>query len=98
MANYYICAVHYDTYNHDHISSVKATYNLNDEISSASEKSKTQVVSDIESGHNVKTKYKSSYSWREGDDVRVVHGQSGKYIRTDANRTEKDNLGNLPEY
>lgn len=34
----------------------------------------------------------------EGPVVRVVNGKTGTYIRSDADSTEADNLGELPEY
>jgi hypothetical protein len=33
-----------------------------------------------------------------GEDVRVIELSGTKYLRTDANKTPKDNLGNLPEF
>ncbi|NLI90727.1 MAG: DUF3892 domain-containing protein [Peptococcaceae bacterium] len=101
MADYYICAVHYENANNErYISKVKITFNLTTEINTAYEKTKFEVVSDIESlKKKVKTKYKSNNTWHEGEDVRVVNGDSGyKYLRTDSNNIKKDNLGNLPEY
>lgn len=41
---------------------------------------------------SVKTKYRGYGGWIMGEDVRVV---DGRYLRTDANETPCDNLGNL---
>jgi len=45
--------------------------------------------------NGVKTKYKIGGGWAEGETVRVV---DNSYIRTDANRVLRDNLGNLPKF
>ena len=45
--------------------------------------------------NSAQTKYLRNGYWRTGEDIRVINN---KYLRTDANKIEKDNLGELPEY
>ena len=44
---------------------------------------------------SVKTMYKRGTSWYSGEYVHVVDNE---YLRTDSNRIQADNLGNLMEY
>lgn len=44
---------------------------------------------------SVKTMYKCGTSWYSGEYVHVVDNE---YLRTDSNRIQADNLGNLMEY
>lgn len=46
-------------------------------------------------GKSVVTVRRQNGQWVQGEDVHVT---SKKYIRTDANETEADNLGDLPEF
>lgn len=98
MVDYYILKVHYEGTGYDrYISEIKYDYTLSSDTEYP--KSKNAVVNDIENGSTVKTKYKSGYTWIEGETVRVYTDDSGyKYLRTDNNKISKDNLGNLPEY
>lgn len=41
---------------------------------------------------SVKTKYRRGTTWVEGEDVRVIDDE---FLRTDANHTRRDNLGEL---
>jgi hypothetical protein len=45
--------------------------------------------------YGVKTKYRRYGSWHDGEYVRVV---DNAYLRTDANNTKADNLGELDEF
>ncbi len=36
--------------------------------------------------------------WRKGQDVHIITVSNKEYLRTDANKTGKDNLENLPEF
>ena len=59
---------------------------------------RNEVVSSIERGTSFVTTYKTDQdTLRKGEDVHVVSINGRKYIRTDANRIAKDNLGNLPD-
>lgn len=59
-------------------------------LSTGNEKTKQQVIDDIGA--------KNTYKTIGGATVRVVNGASGKYLRTDANNTEEDNLENVSNY
>lgn len=49
-------------------------------------------ISDIENN-----RYRYYVPWPEGStDIHVVEGRTGKYLRTDRDETEKNNLHDLP--
>lgn len=54
---------------------------------------KQDAINDIESGTH--TYYVPWVSGRT--EIRVVNGQTGKYLRTDRDNTEKNNLDDLPD-
>ena len=57
---------------------------------------KREMIDFINANPNcTKTKYRRYGSWQVGEDVRVV---DNAYLRTDANNTKADNLGELPEF
>lgn len=53
--------------------------------------SKTKLIKLINDGDTAKTYTEKGAS----EDIRVI---DGKYLRTDANNTKADNLGNLPSF
>lgn len=58
-----------------------------------SPRSKQGAISDIESGSH--TYY---VPWKSGrTEIRVVNGPNGKYLRTDRDRTSKNNLDDLED-
>ena len=92
----YIDAVHYesDIYGNGYIAKVKYTSILSQQAKD--ECTKSQMINFInQNPHCTKTKYYYNGRWVEGEDVRVV---DNRYLRTDANSTKADNLGNLPRY
>lgn len=54
---------------------------------------KADAIADIEKGEH------SYYvPWPEGPtEIRVVHGPTGKYLRTDRDQTTRNNLDDLPD-
>jgi hypothetical protein len=40
----------------------------------------------------------SNSSWLVGEDVEVVHGSDGKYLRSNRNNTKSDNLSHLIDF
>jgi hypothetical protein len=57
------------------------------------------VVDAIDRGSTFVTAYRGpTGQFQRGEDVRVVDLPPGRYIRTDRNRVQRDNLDNLPEY
>lgn len=69
------------------------------ELSEKKEFSKDQIIFFIENGFSVKTAYEiNEKEWNKGSQVNVVKFKDGKYLRTDNNNIEEDNLDNLPNY
>jgi len=61
--------------------------------SSWSPRSKSGAISDIECGtHTYHVPWKSGKT-----NIRVVNGPNGKYLRTDSDDTNKNNLDDLPD-
>ena len=98
--DYVITTVRYD--NEDtRIKQVKrAEYDPEEnKFGSRSEKSRQSVVSSIESGneyYTVPPDGDGGYTWGDKVDVMQVNGE--KFIRTDGNKVEGDNLENLPAF
>lgn len=90
MADYVITKVRYDS-NETHITEVL----VNDEGQSATRiEQRTSVISRIPA-----KKYRTQPpNGGTGANVQVVDVYGTKYLRTDANATPKDNLGNLPRF
>lgn len=58
-----------------------------------SPRSKADAIADIESGAHT-----YHVPWPTGrTEIRVVKGPKGKYLRTDRDQTEKNNLDDLPD-
>jgi len=97
-ADWLISAVRYDD-DHSRIVKVKAHPDNDESVGTAEEQTRGTVVARIESGKTYCTIVKTQDGkWRKGEDVRVITIDGEKFIRTDANRTRKDNLGSLPEF
>ena len=54
--------------------------------------SKEEAINNIETG----SKYYTDYE--KNTPVNIVNAEDGKYLRTDANDTSEDNLGELPTF
>lgn len=96
-ADYCIWTVRYDN-EHTHIISVKAYPDKGDSLGNEVEFSRAQVINYIENGTSFVTIVNNGSKWRKGEDVHVVNRRGKKYIRTDQNDEDGDNLGSLPEY
>ena len=97
-ADYGISAVRYNT-KRTHILSVKVHIDNGDTLSSAKEWIRNDVVSAIDKGQTFITIMKDSNGkWAKGQNVQIVLINNAKYIRTDKNNRESDNLENLPEF
>jgi hypothetical protein len=97
-ADWLISAVRYDD-DHSRIVKVRAHLDKGDTVGSAQEQTRAEVVRSVEGGQTYCTIVKGTDGkWKRGEDVRVITIDGEKFIRTDANRTKKDNLGNLPEF
>ena len=70
-------------------------------ISRANKVTKVEAIRLLETGGNSATtwiwNYKQS-SWNVGEDVEVVNGSYGKYLRSDPNDKITDNLGHLIDF
>ena len=57
------------------------------------------MVNKIESNYTFVTVTKDEDgNWNKGQEVHIIEVNGTKYIRTDKNSDEDDNLGNLPEF
>ena len=65
-------------------------------IGLASRATRQWVVNAIGRGVTFVTAYLKDGQWRRGEDVRVVVIHGVKYLRTDRNNVQADNLGALP--
>lgn len=69
--------------------------------SRASKKTKAEAIRFLEtSGQSATTwlwDYSNSY-WRVGEDVEVINGSDGKYLRSNRNNTKSDNLSHLIDF
>jgi hypothetical protein len=58
-----------------------------------------EVVGAIENlGKSFMTMYYRDGKWVTGEDIRVIRVNNVPYLRTDANKTARDNLDNLPTF
>ena len=79
------------------ITHVKAWPNHGTTIGTPVSTSRSAVIDAIAAGMTFVTMFGSGGKWKYGEDVRVVV-DGERFIRTDANRTKADNLGELPEF
>ena len=97
-ADYCISEVRYDS-NNKHIDKVKVHEDKGDKMGSASEWSRAAVVTSIEDKKTFVTITKNSEgNWKKGAEVGIIHVNLKKYLRTDRDKTESDNLGKLPTF
>lgn len=97
-ADYCISVVRYNA-EHTHIVKVRVHADSGDTMGAATEWTRSEVVTAIDTRKTFVTITRSSDGkWSKGEDVRIVTVGGVKYIRTDANSKASDNLGNLPEF
>jgi len=96
-ADFLISAVEYTESPH-HISRVAMRLDRGDKVGSPAEMSRSAVMAWIDAGYSVTTIYAKDKKWNKGADVRIVTREGKRYIRTDADNTTEDNLGNLPSF
>lgn len=98
-ADYCISAVCYDR-EHRHIEYVRVHEDDGgNQLGSYTEWTRSRVVSSIEADKTFVTITKDSDDkWRKGKGVHIIEVKGVKYIRTDNNHKESDNLENLPEF
>jgi hypothetical protein len=66
-----------------------------DTTTSIGVKTKDEVVTLIKAGYSVKTILWGYPLWQKGAKVHIVKDNSGEYLRTKRNKTDRDNLDNL---
>jgi Protein of unknown function (DUF3892) len=97
-ADYLISAVRYNAAE-THIDAVKLHEDRGDTVGSSVEKSRQEIVALLEGDATISTIFKTQEGkWRQGAEVRIITVEGTKYIRTDADATKADNLGNLPRF
>lgn len=96
-ADYLISAVRYDA-EHTHIDKVKAHEDKGGKITPSYEEDRETVVANINRGKTYCTILKKEGKWHKGEIVGIIVVNNREFIRTDKNKTESDNLGELPEF
>jgi len=70
-------------------------------ISRSSKKSKADAIKLLEIDGNSAVTWLWNYStvnWKIGENVEVINGSNGKYLRTDPDNTKTDNLAHLIDF
>jgi hypothetical protein len=98
-ADYLISAVQYNAAG-THIAKVRAHPDNGDSVGPGTEVSRSRVVSLLGAGTTFATitRDNANNKWNRGADVGVITVDGEKYIRTDRDKTKKDNLGQLPRF
>ena len=94
----FIYAVHFDETNGRHISQVKARDAIEGKIEPMRILSKSEVLKKLDSGFDVITMVKGGVDYVPGANVLAYTIDKKRYIKTAANDTEEDNLGELPTF
>ncbi|WP_163324787.1 DUF3892 domain-containing protein [Draconibacterium mangrovi] len=69
--------------------------------SRSSKTTKAEAIRILETSGSRATTWKWNYNssrWDIGENVEVVNGSNGKYLRTNPNKTETDNLAHLIDF
>ena len=93
--NFAVSAVKDDS---DHKFIVKAKVHLEPSHFLLGEWYRNQIVLSICKGNRWTTILEEGADWRKGADIHVVEVGGRKYLRTDGNEVEEDNLGELPGF
>lgn len=96
-ADYVITAVKFKTEKR-HIEQVKIMEDNGEQLLAEQITSRQEIVSAIGRGVSFVTAYPKDGKWQRGDNVEVVIINNTQFIRTDGDRIEEDNLGELPEF
>lgn len=70
-------------------------------ISRASKKTKADAIKLLETSGNSAETWMWNYTtarWKIGENVEVINGSNGKYLRTDPDNTTTDNLAHLIDF
>ena len=97
-ADYAITAVKFKK-EKQHIEQVKIRQDDGDNLTNEQIITRMDVVNLLKNKKTFVTTYKNdAKKWTRGDDVSIVEIKGIKFIRTDGNTIEEDNLGELPEF
>lgn len=96
MATYYATAVWFEDVNQENISHVFLHIMMNNTVYLGTKFSKNDVIKLLSQNeiYTAEWDYKTS-SWHQGSKISIVHGTSKSFLRSDADKTVKDNLGHL---
>jgi len=81
-----------------HIKEVKIREDSGDKLINEKIVPREEIVRLLENEYDVATAYNEGGKWQKGDEVGIVEIRGTKFIRTDGNSIEEDNLGELPEF
>ncbi|OEJ98719.1 hypothetical protein A8C32_05845 [Flavivirga aquatica] len=99
MARYRISGVRKD---YNNVITHYAFHTVNNKtISRASKKSKVDAIKLLEINENSAITWIWNYStayWKIGENVEVINGSNGKYLRSNPDNTKTDNLANLIDF
>ncbi|MGB5100250.1 MAG: DUF3892 domain-containing protein [Methanothrix sp.] len=96
-ADYAIVGVSYSD-GGKHILKVKILEDTGERLTNEQIVARLNVVSLLDGGNTIITVYQKDGKWQKGDRVGIVEINRVKYIRTDGNKKEADNLGSLPTF
>jgi hypothetical protein len=97
LADYLISAVRYDQAE-THIEAVQVRTDDGEKVSQPSRLTRNNVITMLGEGSMFITIYAKDDKWHRGATVKTVVIDGGTWIRTDADKTKADNLGDLPRY
>lgn len=66
-----------------------------DSVSRIGVKTKAEVIRLLKQGKSVITVNWGYPNWKKGANVSYVRGSNGEFLRTDGNKTDRDNLDNM---
>jgi len=96
-ADHLISAVNYDV-DHSFIVKTETRDDRGDKVGEPRIERRADVIANIKNGRIYYTILKGKDGWQRGEKIDIINMDGKEFIRTDRNRTEKDNLGNLPEF
>lgn len=83
----------------DRIIKVKVKIDIVNTVSTEVELSKENIIELLKDDARIKTIYLNNDIWNEGATVTYYRENNGiEYLKTNSNKTSKDNLDNLPTY
>lgn len=96
MANYYVTKVRYGA-GDNHIVALTVADLVNGNLVNFRELSRDEIINLVERGHVVKTAVKAAKGYNEGSQVNC-YTVTRHYLKTTNDKSELDNLENLPSY